>query len=107
MRDEVLSSVSAQDMDTNGYQVSDLDDIECHWEDPDFNMNAVFLPGVDIPVSLSFFNDFEMGSVTENPFLIDEEQHEENFHPFPTTPVSKRPTHSPALMRNCPFGTMS
>ena len=89
MRDEVLSSVSAQDMDTNGYQVSDLDDIECHWEDPDFNMNAVFRPGVDISVSLSTFNDFEMGLVTENPFLIDEEQHEVKFHPSPTTPVSK------------------
>ena len=107
MRDEVLSSVSAQEMDTNGYQVSDMDDIECHWEDPGFNMNAVFRPGVDTSVSLSTFNDFEMGSVTENPFLIDEEQHEEKFHPFPTTPVSKRPTQSPALMRNRPSGTMS
>ena len=98
MMDEVLSSVGAQDMDTSGYQVSDLEDIECHWEDSDFNMDAVFRPGVDTSVSFSTFNDFEMGSVTENPFLIDEEQHEEKFHPFPTTPVSKRPTQSPALM---------
>ena len=28
MRDEVLSSVGAQDLDTSGYQVSDLEDIE-------------------------------------------------------------------------------
>ena len=28
MRDEVLSSVGAQDMDKSGYQVSDLDDVE-------------------------------------------------------------------------------
>ena len=28
MRDEVLSSVGAQDLDTSSYQVSDLDDIE-------------------------------------------------------------------------------
>ena len=107
MMDDVLSSVGAQDIDTSGYQVSDLEDIECHWEDPVFNMNAVFRRGVDTSVSLSTSNDFELGSVFENPFLIDEEQHEEKFHPFPTTPVSKRPTQSPALMRNRPFGTKS
>ena len=32
MRDEVLSSVGAQDLDTNSYQVSDLEDIEFNWE---------------------------------------------------------------------------
>ena len=33
MRDEVLSSVGAWDMDTSGYQVSaDLDDVEFYWE---------------------------------------------------------------------------
>ena len=33
MRDEVLSSVGGQDLDTSSYQVSDLDDIEFNWED--------------------------------------------------------------------------
>ena len=46
MMDEVLSSVGAEDMDTSGHQVSDLEDIECHWESPDFNMNAVFRPAM-------------------------------------------------------------
>ena len=33
MRDEVVSSVGAQDMDTSGYQVSaDLEDVEFYWE---------------------------------------------------------------------------
>ena len=32
MRDEVLSSVGAQDLDTSSYQVSDLEDIEVNWE---------------------------------------------------------------------------
>ena len=32
MRDEVLSSVGAQDLDTSSYQVSDLEDIEFKWE---------------------------------------------------------------------------
>ena len=31
MRDEVLSSVGAQDLDTSSYQVSDLEDIEFNW----------------------------------------------------------------------------
>ena len=32
MRDEVLSSVGAQDKDASGYQVSDMDDVESYWE---------------------------------------------------------------------------
>ena len=32
MRDEVLSSVGAQDLDTSSYQVSDLEEIEFNWE---------------------------------------------------------------------------
>ena len=32
MRDEVLSSVGAQDLDTSSYQVSDLEDIDINWE---------------------------------------------------------------------------
>ena len=33
MREEVLSGVGAQDLDTSSYQVSDLEDIEFNWED--------------------------------------------------------------------------
>ena len=32
MRDEVLSSVGAQNLDTSSYQVSDFEDIEFNWE---------------------------------------------------------------------------
>ena len=32
MRDEILSSVGAQDLDTSSYQVSDLGDKEFNWE---------------------------------------------------------------------------
>ena len=41
MRDEVLSSVGAGDLDTNDYQFSDLEDVEFHWENPDVHMNAI------------------------------------------------------------------
>ena len=91
MRDEVLSSVGAQDMDKSGYQVPDLKDIEFHWEDPDLNMDAVFRPGIDTPFILSTFNDFEIDSTAENTILIDEEQYKQNSQPLPTTPVSEKP----------------
>ena len=38
-RNEVLSSVGAQDLDTSSYQVSDLEDIEFNWE----NTNTVII----------------------------------------------------------------
>ena len=49
MRDEVLSSVKAQDLDTSSYQVSDLEDIEFNWENPQLDMDSVFRPGIDTP----------------------------------------------------------
>ena len=49
MRDEVLSSVGAQDLDTGSYQVSDLEDIEFNWENSQLDMDSVFRPGIDTP----------------------------------------------------------
>ena len=49
MRDEVLSGVGPQDMDTSGYQVSDLDDVESYWENDQLDADAVFRPGIDTP----------------------------------------------------------
>ena len=60
---EVISSVATQDMVTSGYQLSDLENIEIDWDDPDLNMDAVFRPGIKTPFSSSTFNDFEMGSI--------------------------------------------
>ena len=47
MRHEVLSTVGAQNMDTSGYQVSNLEDIEFQFQDPDLNLDTVFPPGID------------------------------------------------------------
>ena len=58
MRVEVLSSEGAQIIDTIGYQVSGLEDIEVHWEDPDLNVDAKFRPGISTPFSNSTFNTF-------------------------------------------------
>ena len=57
MRDEVLSSVGVQDLDTNSYQVSDLEYIEFNWENSQLDMDAVFIPGIDTPFSPTIFDD--------------------------------------------------
>ena len=74
MRDEIHSSVGAQDMDTTRYQLSNLEDIEFHWEDPEFNMDAVFRPSIDTPFSPSTFDDFPMSLLAKNLILVDEKQ---------------------------------
>ena len=61
LRVEVLSSVGAQDMETSGYQVSDLDDVEIYWENHQLELNPVSTPRIHTPFSPSTFNDFEKG----------------------------------------------
>ena len=105
MREEVISSEGAQDMDTSGYQVSaDLDDVEVYWENDQLDVDAVIRPGIDAPFSPTAFDDLELGGSAENPILLDEEEDKDNSPPTTTT-VSKRPTWSPALPRRRPFGT--
>ena len=103
MRNEVFSSVGAQDLDTSCYQVSDLEDIEFKWEDSQLDMDAVFRPGIDTPFSPTTFDDLSMGGSTENPLVLDEEQDKENSPP--STLKSVRPTEPPRLQRSRPFGT--
>ena len=57
MRDEVLSSVGAQVLDTSSYQVSDLEDIESNWKNSHLDMDAVFRPGMNTPFSPTTFDD--------------------------------------------------
>ena len=72
MRDEVLSTVGAQDFDTSSYQVSDLEDIEFNWEIDQLGLDAVFRPGIDTPFSPTTFDDLLMeGSSVENPIVLD------------------------------------
>ena len=103
MRDEVLSSVGAQDLNTSSYQVSDLEDIEFNWENPQLDMDAVFKPGIETPFSPTTFDYLLMadGSV-ENPIVLDEEEGKEDARP--TTPESVRPTEPPRLQRSRAFG---
>ena len=95
--------VGAQDMDTSGYQLSDLEDVEFSWGNNHLDVNAVFRPVIETPVSVSFFNDFEMGWMAENPILNYEEEDKENSPPI--TPFSERSTQPTVLMGSRPFGT--
>ena len=99
MRDEVISSVGAQDMDTSGYQVSDMDDVEFYWENDQLDVDPVFRPGIDTPFSQKAFDDWEMGGSAENPILLDEEEDKEN------SPPTTKASEIPALLRSRPFGT--
>ena len=70
MRDEVLSSEGAQDLDSNSYQISDLEDIEFNWEKSHLDMDTVFRLGIDNPFSPTTFDNLSMreGSI-ENPIV--------------------------------------
>ena len=103
-RDEVLSSVGAQDLDTSSYQVSDLEDIEFNWENSQLEMDAVFRPGIDTPFSPTILDDLSMEGSVENPIVLDGEEDKENATP-PSTPESVRPTDTPRLLGSRPFGT--
>ena len=52
MRYVVLSSVGAQDMDTSGYQVFDMGEIEFQWQHPKMNSHAIFPASIDITFPL-------------------------------------------------------
>ena len=103
MRDEVLSSVEAQNLDCSSYQLTDLEDIEFNWENSQLDMNAVFRPSRDTPYSPNTFDDLSMEGSVENPIVLDEEEHKENAPP-PPTPESVRPKEPPRLQRSRAFG---
>ena len=104
MREEVLSSVGAQDLDTSSYQVSDLEDIKFNWEESQLDLDTVFRPGIDTPFSPTTFDDLLMGDGSvENSIVLDEEEDKENAPP-PTTPESVRSTEPPRLHTSRAFG---
>ena len=103
MRHEVLSSVGAQAMDTSGYHVSHLEDIELHWDDPDLNMDSVFRPRIYTRFSPTTRDSLDMGGSVENPILFDDEKYQEKSPP--TIPVSERSNRHPALLRSQAIGT--
>ena len=79
MREEVLSSVGAQNTDSRGYEVSNLEDIDISWEDPAVDMDSVYRPGIDTPFFPSIFDNFQMeGSNAANPIIVDDGEFSSN-----------------------------
>ena len=102
-RDEVLSSVGAQDLDTSSFQVSDHEGTQFNWENSQLDMDAVFRPGIDTPFPPTTFDDLSMEGSVKNGIVLDEEEGKENAPP-PTTPESVRPTEPIRLQRKRAFG---
>ena len=104
-RDEILSSVGAQDLETSSYQVSNLEDIEFNWKNSQLDMDAIFRPSIDAPLSPPTFDNLSMeyGSV-ENPIVLNEEEDKETSPPPPSTLESFRPTQPPGLQKSRAFG---
>ena len=70
LRDEDLSSLAEQDMNTSGYQVSDLEDIKFHWENLYLDVDAFFHTRIDILSLPQTFEVFRIGPLFEKPNLI-------------------------------------
>ena len=102
MREEVLSSVGAQDLDTSSYQLTDLEDLEFNWEKT--KLDSAFRPGIEAPFSPTTFDDLLMEESVENPIVLDEKEDKENSAPTTTTPAFERPTEPPRLLRSRGFG---
>ena len=96
MREEVLSSVGAQNTDTRGYELTDLEDIEFSWEDSALEKDSAYRLETDTQFSPSIFDNFQMeGSTAANPIIVDDEEDKENSAPTTSTPESERPTEPP------------
>ena len=104
LRDELFSTVGAQDLDTSSYQVSDLEDIELNWENSQSDMRTVFRPGIDAPFFPTAFDDLAIEGSVENPIVLDQEEDKENVAPPPSTPKSVRSMEPPRLQRSRAFG---
>ena len=77
-RDDVLSSVSAQDMDTSWYQLFDLQDDEFYWENDQLDVDAVLRPGIDTPLSPTTLDDLKKGGSAEKAIQFDEGEYKDS-----------------------------
>ena len=102
MREEVLSSVGAQDLDTSSYQLSDLEDIKFNWEISE--LDALFRPGIVTSFSPTTFDDLSMEGSVENP-LCWTKRKTMRMVLLQQKPMSDRPKEPHRLQRSLAFGT--
>ena len=105
MKEEVLTSAGAQNLDTSGFKLSDLQDTEFCWENPQLELHAVFTAGIDTCFSRTVFNELEMGEEGSSKHLNVLGEEEDKDDAPPKSPKSERPTESTRLLRSCPFGS--
>ena len=68
-------------MDTSGYELSDMDNLECFLGNPHSDADAVFVNEIDTPFSTTAFDSLEMGGSVGNPtLLVNEEDKEKSPH---------------------------
>ena len=104
MLEEVLSSVGVQDVDTSGYQVSNLDNIEFYCKNDQLDVDTIVTQWIDTPFCQQCLTNWRWEVEKKTPFCSTMGKGGEKIS-SPTTPVSEGPTGHPALLRNCPFGT--
>ena len=100
MRDEVLSSVGAQDMNSSSYQVSDLEDTEFNWENSQLETDVVMRPDIDSPFSPTTFDDLSTEGSVENPIVLDKEEDKEKAPPPPAPSTPECQTHATTQAAN-------
>ena len=90
-------------LERSGYELSDLEDIEFFWENPQVDLNAVSKPGIDTPISPTVCKNLELGEEgsSGSPMVWNEHKVEENSPP--TFPLSERPTEPTGLLKCRPF----
>ena len=93
-----LASAWADDIDTRGFELPNLEDIEILWENPSSEIQAVFRPVTDTPLSPTFFYELQVEGSSEIPIVLDEEEDEDNS--YLTTPVSFRATEHLRLLKS-------
>ena len=105
MRDKILSSVGAQDLDTSSYHISDLEDLEFNWENSQLDMEAVFRPTIDTPFLQLQITIFRRRDQLKIPIVLDEEEDKRMllFLLHRNSSLSE-PTEPPWLQRSCAFG---
>ena len=74
MRDKMISSGVAQEVDTNEYQVSDLEEEQFQSKYPELKLVTVSRPGLDTRLHLYTLKIFEMGSVFDISVLFDDKE---------------------------------
>ena len=87
-------------MDTSGFDLSELEDIEFFWENPQGELDFVFRPETGTPFSPTGFNDLEKREEGSNGSVIVLDAEKDNEKSFPTFPVPEHLTEPPRLLRS-------